>query len=314
MAYVITGATGHVGNNLVRSLLKDNEKVRVIVRHKDRSIDNLPVEYAIGDVFDKDFLAANIHSEDIVIHTAGFIDLKNTHYEECMRVNYDYTRFVTDICLKKKVKKYIYFSSVDCIDKSEKDNVITEPESIHPEHHKSNYAHSKALATNYLLKLMKVNPQLDISIIYPSAIIGINDFKPSAVGKVLLHTLKGRSQFGINGGYNFIDVSDLTRATINLARSEKHGSYLLAGNKVTIIELYNYCNNCLSRRKLTYHVPMIFVSFCVPFIPYLSREVFKIINGNYNYDNSKAVKDIGLEITPFSTTIENTLTWLKNNY
>lgn len=40
MAYVVTGATGHIGNNLVKRLIGLNQKVRILTRRVDESIDN----------------------------------------------------------------------------------------------------------------------------------------------------------------------------------------------------------------------------------------------------------------------------------
>ena len=70
MAYVVTGATGHIGNNLVKRLIGLNQKVRILTRRVDESIDNLQAEYKIGDVFNREFLLENINSEDVVIHLA----------------------------------------------------------------------------------------------------------------------------------------------------------------------------------------------------------------------------------------------------
>ena len=60
MAYIITGATGHIGNNLVRKLISLNQEVKVLVRKIDRSIENLPIEYCVGNIFNEEFLNKNI--------------------------------------------------------------------------------------------------------------------------------------------------------------------------------------------------------------------------------------------------------------
>ena len=69
MAYVLTGATGHIGNNLARMLTSQNEKVKLLVRKIDESIEGLDVEYIVGNVFDKEFLLKNIEKDDIVIYS-----------------------------------------------------------------------------------------------------------------------------------------------------------------------------------------------------------------------------------------------------
>ena len=107
MAYVITGATGHIGNNLVRRLIQNNEDVKVLVRRIDKSIENLNIKYCVGDIFNEDFLNQNIDPDDIVIHLAGIIDIKNKLKEETNKINYIGTVTITDVCIRKKVKKYI---------------------------------------------------------------------------------------------------------------------------------------------------------------------------------------------------------------
>lgn len=311
MSYIVIGATGHIGNNITRKLVDLKLDVKVLVRRVDKSISNLPITYCIGDIFDKDFLNVNINSDDIVIHAAGMIDVKNKFYEQTMKVNYELTKIVCDLCIKKNVKKFIYFSSVDCIYKEDADSKIVEPTEIHPEKFDNNYGYSKAMGTKYVLDKIKENPNLDFSILYPSSVMGSNDYKPSLIGKVILDSINNKTQFGINGGYDFIDVEDVATATVNLACSDKHGSYLLTGKKSTIIEVYQAINKVLNRKKKIFRIPLPIVYLFIPFVPYLSRTVFAIIKSNFNYDNSKAISELGIEITPLEKTIEKTIAFFN---
>ena len=56
MKALVTGATGFIGGNLVRELLKDGHEVRALCRPEaDRSnLKDLDVEVAIGDLRDRD--------------------------------------------------------------------------------------------------------------------------------------------------------------------------------------------------------------------------------------------------------------------
>ena len=49
---VVTGASGHLGANLVRLLLAKNRRVRALVRGKARALEGLAVECVTGDVLD----------------------------------------------------------------------------------------------------------------------------------------------------------------------------------------------------------------------------------------------------------------------
>lgn len=311
MAYVVTGATGHIGNNLVKKLIELDKDVVILARKIDNSIKDLKAKYAIGDIFDEEFLRQNISKDDIVFHLAGVIDIKNNKKDQTLKINFEGTKIITDICIEKEVKQYVYFSTVDCIYK-ENNEKIYEPIDIYPEKFKDNYSYSKALATKYVMEQQKINPNININILYPSAVIGINDYKPSSIGKVVQDIIKGKMQFGISGGYNFIDVEDVVKATISVVENNKTGDYLLIGHNISVIELYKIANETLGRKKKTVKIPLFIVKLCIPFVPYLSKFVLKTITENYNYQNNKMIKELNVTPVSFNETIKNTINFFKN--
>ena len=311
MAYIITGATGHIGNNLVRKLISLNQEVKVLVRKIDRSIENLPIEYCVGNIFNEEFLNTHITSNDIVIHLAGIIDIKNKNKEQVYKINYEGANLIANICLNKKVKKYIFCSSVDALE-MKKNEYIKEPEYIDINKIEGNYGKSKALATTYLKELMKQNPDFNAAIVYPSAVIGPNDWKPSAIGSMVQDSIDMKMQFGIKGGYNFVDVDDVNEAIINLANSNYKDDYILSGEIVSVYKMYSLTNKAIGVNRKVPKLPMFLVWLGIPFVPYLSPLVFKLLKTNPEYDCSKAKRDLNYQHTPFEKTIEKTVNWFKN--
>ena len=311
MAYIITGATGHIGNNLVKKLVELKKEVKVLVRKIDQSINNLPIEYIVGNIFDQEFLNKNISSDDIVIHLAGIIDIKNKNKEQVFKINYEGANLITNICLQKNVKKYIYCSSVDAIE-MKKGSLVKEPENINVENVKGNYGKSKALATLYVKKIMKENPDFNASIVYPSAVIGPNDWKPSAIGKMVQDSIDKKMQFGIKGGYNFVDVDDVVNAIITLSESDFKDDYILSGEIVSVYKMYQLTNKAIGVKRKVPRLPMFLVWLGIPFVPYLSPIVFELLKTNPEYDCSKAIRDLNYQHTPFEKTIEKTVNWFKN--
>lgn len=310
MAYIITGATGHIGNNLIKTLIEKKDNVVILARKIDNSIKDLNVTYKIGDIFNPTFLEEVITKEDIVIHLAGVIDIKNNQKEVTRNINYEGTITILNVCLEKKVKRFLYFSTVDCIYK-EKDEEIFEPHQIFPEKFSDNYSYSKALATQYVMECRNKQSDVPINIVYPSAVIGKNDFKPSSIGKVIQDIIKGKLQFGVKGGYNFIDVDDVVLATIKICEEEVEGDFLLTGHDVSVYELYNITNQHLGRKKKTVKIPLCIVKLFIPFIPYLSKFVLKTIVENHNYNNEKMQKELGVIPVSFDETIEKTIQFFK---
>lgn len=312
MAYVVTGATGHIGNTVVKELVKENFDVRVLVRRIDESIKDLPVEYKIGDVFEEKFISSNIHQGDTVIHLAGIIDIKNKLKDETYRINYLGAKLIADVALNKGASKFIYFSSTDVLKKSSVNEFIKEPTRVNPTYCNSNYGYSKAEATKYLLDLQESQNKMNIIILYPSAVIGINDFKPSYMGKVVRDVIKNKPQFGVEGGYNFVDVEDIAKFTVTMCKTNINDSFILSGTQISVQQLYKALNKVLGKTKKITNLPMWLVRLSIPFVPYLSNFTLETLQDKSKYDCSKAMK-YGYSITPFIKTIEKAVEFHKKH-
>ena len=158
MSIIITGSTGHIGNNIARYLAEKNENIVLLVRRIDKSIEDINAKKILGNVFDKNFLEDNIKEGDVVIHLAGVIDIKNNKKEETLKINYEGTKTLLDVSINNKASRFIYFSTTDCILKE--DEIIKEPTTMYPEKLLDNYNHSKALATKYVMDMRNENKDL----------------------------------------------------------------------------------------------------------------------------------------------------------
>ena len=313
--YVITGATGHIGNNLVRYINRkepDSEIIAIVRKHSDYELKNTVCRQTEGDITDTEFLNGIILSEDIVIHLAGCIDLTDKKTEETYKINYISTQKICDICIEKKVKKFIYAGSVDGIYK-ESDGMIFEPEDYYPDRIEGNYGKTKAAAMKYVLEKTRENPNFRAVTVLPSAVIGINDFKPSAVGKVILGVLSGKPEFGINGGYNFVDVTDVCEAIHTLSYSDLCGQYILSGTNVSVRELYEMINKIKGFSKKPIIIPTRLVSLFLPFIKVLNKITLKSLSEPHNYSFEKAEKDFGYMPKNIEDTLKNTVLWFEEN-
>ena len=74
---VVTGATGHIGNNLVRALVKRGHRVRCMVLPGESLVPlgGLDVEIVEGDVRDIESLYKAFDGAQLVFHLASIISL-----------------------------------------------------------------------------------------------------------------------------------------------------------------------------------------------------------------------------------------------
>ena len=77
--FIVTGALGHLGNTIIRYLMKQNVEIRGLIMPHEKSPHTQQVQYFHGDVRDlKSLLPLFEHIENkkvYVIHTAGIISM-----------------------------------------------------------------------------------------------------------------------------------------------------------------------------------------------------------------------------------------------
>ena len=211
---VVTGATGHLGNNLVRALVRRNHRVRCLVLPGESLVPlgGLDVEIVEGDVRDIECLYQAFDGADTVFHLASIISLLPGRTKLLEEVNVKGAKNVAQACLKTGVRRLVYTSSIHALVEPPIGQVIDETMPCDPDRISVEYSKSKARAT---LEVMDVISQgLDGVIVMPTGVIGPYDFKPSATGQMLLDYASGKIPVRIEGGYDFVDVRDVAEGHI----------------------------------------------------------------------------------------------------
>ncbi len=316
MRYVLTGASGHIGNNLVRIINERFSEARVVVltrRNIDIELEGTVCEQIVGDMTNADFFRENIKEGDRVIHLAALIDMSNTRQEEMYAVNYLMSKNICDAARLAGVDKFIYVSSVDTIYRTGKEAAIAEPADYYPEKIIDGYGNTKAMASKYVLDQMRAYPSFNASIILPTAVLGIHDYKPSEIGKVIRSSLEGKAQVGIKGGYNFVNVKDVCSAILSMCEHTKQEQYIISGENVSVKELFEKINDYKSINRKPIILPTFVAIMACPFVKMLSRLMIKALQDPHNYSSEKARSELGYKATPFQKTLQETIDWHGEN-
>ena len=110
---VVTGATGFVGQEVVRRARADGHPVRAVVRDTTRArwlARDFGVELFRGDVLFAPSLEGSMQAAQCVIHLVGIINEWRENTFE--RVHTQATMNVTDAAKKAGVKRYIHMSAL----------------------------------------------------------------------------------------------------------------------------------------------------------------------------------------------------------
>jgi dihydroflavonol-4-reductase len=96
---VVTGATGHIGNVLVRELIANGQSVRALVLPDDdrRPLLGLNNEIVYGDVTDLPSLESAFSGADTVLHLAGIVTIMSSMKKVLEQVN-DLYQFYSCCC------------------------------------------------------------------------------------------------------------------------------------------------------------------------------------------------------------------------
>jgi dihydroflavonol-4-reductase len=226
MTAAITGASGHVGAALSRALLGAGDTVRLLVHEDTRALDGLAAQRVKADLSDPLSLERAFRGVEIVYHLAASISLDRRHTASMRRVNVEGTGNVIQACRVCSVRRLIHFSSIEALadlnphKATDEYNPLADPGST------TMYGWTKADSERLVLQA----DDLDAVILSPTAILGPYDYKPSHLGQSLLDLYHNRLPALIRGGFNWVDVRDVARATLAARSRARRGErYILSG-------------------------------------------------------------------------------------
>jgi dihydroflavonol-4-reductase len=321
---VVTGATGHLGNVLVKRLIKDGYKVGLLVHNKSPKdiIGDIPYEIFQGDITDYKTLLPAFKKAEAVFHLAAKISISTGEYEELLRVNVGGTANVVKACKESGVKKLLYVSSIHACQETPQGLPITEnvPETI--DYVVGDYAKSKVLAYHKVMEGVKDG--LDAVVVFPTGIIGPFDYRPSQIGQLVRDFLLGKPVRYIEGAYNFVDVRDVVSGMMQAFLKGRTGEgYLLGGSKVTVLELYEELQKINGTKAKLQKIPSklaYYLSFAAEAFSKLAKKEplftpysVRTLNSNSLISLEKARTELGYNPRPFSQTLEDEVTWFKGN-
>ncbi len=236
MRMVVTGASGHVGANLVRTLVAQGVTVRAVCHLSTLGLDGTGIEICRGNVCEPVSLKEIFTGADVVYHLAARISLLGDAWPEMERVNVLGTRHVVQACLQAEVGRLVHFSSIHALDPAPLDAPVDEARPRVSQPDTPAYDRSKALAEVEVENGMARG--LNAVILNPTGVLGPYDFHPSHLGAVIMALARGRMPLLVNGGFNWVDVRDVVDAAINAAAAAPFGAkYILSGHWRTLPEM-----------------------------------------------------------------------------
>ena len=238
VVYLVTGAAGFLGSNVCAQLLERGEKVRAFVLEGDKAAKFLPkdVEIFYGNLCDKEslepFFTVDEGVSSVCIHVASMVTVNPYYRKLVLDVNVGGTENIVDMCLEhKECQKLVYVSSTGAIPELPHGQKIKEVKDVNLDKVRGWYSKSKAMATNNVFTAVQKRG-LKACVVYPTGIMGPNDYAISETTSTIIKIIKGEMPIGIDGSFNMVDVRDLAAGCIAAADKGRIGEGYILGNDV----------------------------------------------------------------------------------
>ncbi len=322
MLAVVTGASGHLGANLIRALLNRGYKVRALIHLTARALDGLDIERVPGDILDEESLKRAFTGADIVFHLAARISIVNWDWRKVFTINVTGVQNVINACFSARIKRLIHTSSFHAHRQKPYNKPLDESSPLLGKGKYPPYNYSKALGEKIVSQA--VEKGLDAVIINPAGMLGPYDFRPSYFGQTIISIAQGRLSALIDAGLSWADMRDVAEGMINAGEKAPPGAkYIFGGNWVKLADIARIAADITGVKPPGVVLPLWVAKLAAPFAAYSDRITghpprftpvsIKELESNPNLSHARAKKELGYEPRPIEQTVTDTVSWFKSN-
>ncbi|MBX2952612.1 MAG: NAD-dependent epimerase/dehydratase family protein [Leadbetterella sp.] len=324
----VTGANGHLGNNLVRLLISKGIPVRASVRNirNKEPFADLDCEVVQADITNKQSLINALQGvETFYAVGAAFKLWAKDPQKEIYDVNLDGTKNTIEAAAEAGVKRIVYVSSIAALNYSQLP--ARESYGYNPDR-RDMYYNSKNDGEKLAFELAKKHG-IELVAVLPAAMIGSEAFAPLNVSyNIIRAILKKEIPVETNITLNWIDVKDVAEGCYLAATKGRNGErYILANEKCTSIqETTKIAQELFPELKIKLPVavpkPILFaIAGCIEIIsqirgkaPLLTTKDIAMFSGlQQDFDISKARAELGFNPKNSTQAVKEAMQYLRKN-
>lgn len=325
MKTLVTGATGFIGCHVVRQLLAQGREVRILLRRDSPTlnIDGLEVERHYGDLNDPAQVREAMRGCSRAFHVAALYAIWRKNPQDFYDANVQGTVNILEAARELGVERVVYTSSVAAVGYEPDGSLGSETTRWNFGITDDHYTISKRMAEIEAMRYAALG--VPVVVVNPSGPIGSFDSKPTPTGRIIVDVVKGRLPFYVNAWLNLIDVEDVARGHLLAEERGQVGQrYLLTNANLTLGEVCALLKELTGRRgplgRVPNRVPELLGAF-LGFVqgdvfgsePFLTKAAGKITRLPFKYDNTRAVRELGLECTPIRESFVKAIEWYRQH-
>lgn len=320
MHVLVTGATGKVGNAVVRAARTAGHSVRALVRNLNRAAAILPedTELVLGDVTHPPSLAAAVSGCEVVFNAMGLPEQWRRDPQDFDRVNVAGSAALARAASRAGVRRFVHTSTIDVFSANQGETfdetkLATEPKG-------TAYERSKQRAEQAVLHAAR---EMEIVFANPAAVYGIGPASSVSLERQFFApVLRGAFPVVPPGGFGIVFTEGLAIGHLQVAEHGRPGErYILSDGHVTMRRLAELVIEVAGRGRapmavLPVGLTRLFArsgeaaARVIRRPPLLAVGQLEFLLWNAVPDSHKAQAELGWRPTPLEEGIGRTLDWL----
>jgi dihydroflavonol-4-reductase len=328
---LVTGASGLLGNNLVRLLVSRGVQVKALVRSREKAekqLAGLPLEIVVGEMTKVEGFAEQLRGVDVIFHTAAYFrdNYKGgRHWKDLFATNVLGTARLFTEAYEAGVRRIVHTSSVAVLSGAP-GQLIDESMRRNPQD-ADDYYRSKILADRKVDAFLEAHSEMWASMVLPGWMVGPGDAGPTSSGQLILDFLNRRLPGIPSATFSLVDARDVAEAMWRAARQGRRGErYLAAGAHVPMAELFQKLEQISGVRAPRWNFPAPFT-----YLLGVANEIWAGITkrpalislatvrlmaqerDRTHFNHKKSERELGIRFRPVEETLGDTIGWYRQN-
>ncbi len=324
MKDVVTGGSGFLGSELVRTLLSRGRQVTVIARSEPPE-EGGGAEFAQGSVLDTEHLARSFARADTVYHLAGVVEHSRRPgvLPRARALHVDGTRTVIEAAASAGVRRVVYASTSGTVGASKDSAAIADDSAAYAEAVVGRWPYYRTKIDAEVMALQR-SAELGVELVAmrPTLIVGPGDRRLSSTQSVV-DFLRGEVPVVPPGGLSLVDVRDAAAAFIAASTDGRSGAtYLLGANNMPFNEYFAHLARLSGCRAPRLTLPWGAVLAGAQVVDRITRPLGRHIVGldpvvvemsrcYWYIDSNRAAAELGAVNRRLDATLGDTIAWIR---
>jgi len=322
---LVTGGTGMLGAHLLLELAGRGEKIRAIIRDKNKLAnvnkifsfygaipDELQsnIEWVDADLLDIESLNESFKGINKVYHAAAMVSFNPRDKYQMIYNNVKGTANIVNASVKSGIEKLCHVSSVAALGHAELNTFADEETFRNPKEKYSGYSISKFRSE---LEVWRgITEGLNAVIVNPSVILGPGDWH-SGSPSIFWNISKGL-KFYTRGITGYVDVLDVARGMIELMESDViNERFIISAENLSFQELFNHVADAIGTKRPSFYANPFLLELAWRFealksrltgkTPLITKDTIRSAKNTCLYSSKKIEEKLDFKYTPIRKSI-----------